>query len=293
MGSGWAKGKARLSAGLVLPLSLGAFSAMAAGDLPDLSHGKWVLCFLVFPGCPACEEVLGWLGETIPAFPELRFLTVVLWGSEEVSAALGRQDGLGVFADQQGFLAAGFQIKRAPTLVLLAGGQPVERLDWPFSQPALLAASERLARLEVKRPQDLVGLPPPGLAGTGLTGAEITLEELPRPVLLVFFNPNCPPCWETLSALESRPVELSLVLVVAGGMGAGRARLEAFSERTGALVVSVEPQVVGAWHVRRTPTFFLVGGEGVIVWAQEGFGAGEQLDAALAGIFGQGESSPR
>jgi len=52
----------------------------------------------------------------------------------------------------------------------------------------------------------------------------------------------------------------------------------------------VEPQVVGAWHVRRTPTFFLVGGEGVIVWAQEGFLAGEQLEAALAGLFGQGES---
>jgi hypothetical protein len=28
----------------------------------------------------------------------------------------------------------------------------------------------------------------------------------------------------------------------------------------------------------------------VIVWEQEGFGAGEQLEAALARLFGQGES---
>jgi hypothetical protein len=72
----------------------------------------------------------------------------------------------------------------------------------------------------------------------------------------------------------------------------GRARLEAFSEGTGVLVVWVEPQVVGTWHVWRTSTFFLVAGEGVIVWAQEGFLAGEQLGAALAGILGRGESSP-
>lgn len=261
-----------------------ALAAAAIPTTPTLCQGNWALGFVVLPGCPACETLLGWLSEASTRFPELHLLVVVPWETPELAGS-----PLEVFVDQAGELAGALGIRRAPTLVLLSWGRQASRLDWPFSEAELLSSLESLSQVERQGPQVLVGQPAPAFSGLDLGGQPAGWEG---PVLLVFVNPGCPPCREALAALGEL-AQLSVALLVGEGRLSedDRSWLSELSAREGWSVLMVPPQVWGAYRVLRTPTFFLVDKEGVICWAKEGFSSGTGLVAeigeALAELAGE------
>lgn len=63
-------------AGALVALSVGALACLAS---PPFCHGNWALVFLVFPDCPACQQVLPWVEQAASAFWEVNFLVVLPW----------------------------------------------------------------------------------------------------------------------------------------------------------------------------------------------------------------------
>ncbi|HEC63485.1 MAG TPA: hypothetical protein ENI38_03770 [Candidatus Acetothermia bacterium] len=83
------------------------------------------------------------------------------------------------------------------------------------------------------------------------------------------------------------------VLISLGGPEEEQVRLAGYAAGGGVHVLEVGPGVVETYRLLRTPTFFLVDGEGVIVWAKEGFSSEAELvveiRGILAGLASQGE----
>ena len=103
-------------------------------EVGDLISGRWALLFVVIPGCPACEEVFPWFSQAAQVFPEIRFLLVASWSTDELRKLGG---AIPVYIDGGGIFGASLGVKRAPTVVFWAGGVPVHRLEWPFDKAKL------------------------------------------------------------------------------------------------------------------------------------------------------------
>lgn len=266
------------------------FETMAGGVIlvEELAQGRWALGFVLVPGCPACEEFLPWFSLASEAFPEVNFLLVVPEMTPELQALVEEQaTGIPVLLDKGGMLGAWLGIERAPTLLLSVEGVFIDRLDWPFTKGVLLRklAESLLVEIEIPSPKELLGQPAPNFSTTDLKGEEITLAELPRPLLLVFFSLGCAPCWEILPMLEELSQEVAVALIaVAGEAGLSeddRERLEQFldevEEQDGAAVVLLDRWVEGKgfkiatdYKVAQSPTSILIDEKGVIAGVWEG-----------------------
>ncbi len=261
---------------------LGGASPFWAMDLGELAFGRWALLFVVIPGCPACERVLPWFSRAAQAFPEIRFLVVAPAATPELAGLAG---DLPVYIDEGGALGWELGITRAPAVLLSVEGVIIDQLDWPFTEGQLLRslAESLLVEIRLPSPRELLGRPAPEFTAVDLNGEEISFSGLPRPVLLVFFDPGCPPCWETLPLLGELSQNVAIVLIVAAREAriseVDRRRLMEFvkgvEERGGSAFVVLDPWVEGkgftilqAYTVGRSPTFILIDGKGVIagVW---------------------------
>lgn len=164
-----------------------AFPTLAGGTIGigELAQGRWAVGFVVAPGCPACEKVVPWFAYAAQAFPEIRFLLVAPNATPELAGLAG---GLQVYVDRGGAFGAGLGVRRAPTVILLVEGAVAGRLDWPFTEEELARALASSRAVHVPTPRDLLGSPPPDGSGVDLAGNPVHLSDLPRPLLLVFFN---------------------------------------------------------------------------------------------------------
>ena len=176
--------------------------------------------------------------------------------------------------DSDGSLGARLGVTRAPTVILFMEGVQHNRLDWPFTEPELMAAAAEI--VELPDPAQLVGQVPPEFAVVDLTGTKIALADLPRPLLLAFFDPYCPPCWDVLPALVAASTELSVVILAfVGEEGLSDQHRARFAESgVGAgkmtLLLLTDFQVIDAYQVTATPTTILIDRKGVITWTKEG-----------------------
>ncbi|HEU68536.1 MAG TPA: hypothetical protein ENN53_04885, partial [Candidatus Acetothermia bacterium] len=121
---------------LGIAVSLGSTASDATApalDPAQTARGRWAVFALVLPGCPACEEALSWFSQVHQSFPEIGFLLLSPWESEEVSVA-SAELGLPFLVDEGGRMGAAWGVRRAPNLVLLLDGRPHGRLDWPFTE---------------------------------------------------------------------------------------------------------------------------------------------------------------
>jgi len=266
------------------------FETLDGGVIPveELARGRWALGFVVFLECPACEEFLPWFSLASEAFPEVNFLLVVPEVTPELRAVVKEQaSGIPVLLDKDGMLGAWLGVERAPTVLLSVEGVYIDRLDWPFTEGALLRklAESLLVEIEIPNPKELLGQPAPGFSTTDLKGEETTLTELPRPLLLVFFSLGCAPCWEILPVLEKISQEVAVALIAvtkeAGLSEDDRELLEQFlnevEEWGGEAVVLLDAWVEGEgfriateYRIAQSPTFILIDRKGAITGVWEG-----------------------
>jgi thiol-disulfide isomerase/thioredoxin len=159
-------------------------------------------------------------------------------------------------------------------VILLGDGRPVGRLDWPFTKEALPKELARFLEFWLPTPRDLLGGEAPRFSAEDLSGREVTFADLPWPLLLVFFDPGCPPCWEALPALAeiSREAAVTVLAVVpgAGLAPADRGRLEGLLRGgegwPGMVPLVRDVEVLRAYRVVRAPTYILLNGKGVVTW---------------------------
>jgi len=231
------------------------------------------VAFVIVPGCPACEKLIAWFSRAAQAFPEVRFLLVAPKATPELEALV--QDQSQALLDRGGVLGGWLGVKRAPTVFLPVEGVHVTRLDWPFTEGALLRAlaESLLVEINLPNPRELLGEPAPGFSARYLEGKVVGLADLPRPLLLAFIDPGCAPCWEALPVLAevAREVTVGLVVFVreTGLSQADRERLErGVEERPVAVLLVKGIAVFSAYTVARSPTYILIDGKGVVagVW---------------------------
>jgi len=253
---------------LALLAVLGVASPFWAMDVGELAFGRWALLFVVIPGCPACERVLPWFSQAAQAFPEIRFLVVAPAATPELTGLAG--DHL-IYVDRGGVFGASLGVKRAPTALLLARGAIVRRLEWPFDETKLKESLLELLALQVPDPQALLGKSAPGFTAKGLTGEPISLESFSKPLLLVFFNPACPGCWEDFPVLVELSREVGIAVLAVGKLSAEEVeRLKSTAGERIVVLFSEEIRILEAYQVMRSPTYFLLDGKGVVVWVHEG-----------------------
>lgn len=105
-------------------------------------------------------------------------------------------------------------MQRAPALVFLLDGRPPGRLDGPFTEAEVVRGLDELATAPQEGPWPLLGAAVQLGEARMLAGDPVNLDELPRPLLVLFFNPDCPPRWDGLPALVELGEEILPVVVI-------------------------------------------------------------------------------
>jgi peroxiredoxin len=248
-------------------------------SVEELAQGRWALGFIVYPDCPACEKVVEWFEQAAEAPPEVKFLLIAPEATPELRELVKNHAlGIPVLLDQDGVLGTELEIKRAPTVFLSAEGMYITQLDWPFTEGRLLRELTESLLIEFPNPRDLLGKQAPNFSAVNLNGDKIWLTDFPRPLLLVFFDANCPSCWGCLPILTQLAEEMAVALVVpvreAGLPVADRERLESFQrslkEKPVYLLLAQGSKALEAYKLAVSPTYFLINGKRVIVGVWQG-----------------------
>ena len=179
-------------------------------------------------------------------------------------------------------------VRRAPNLVLLLDGRPHGRLDWPFTEDEIVRGLEVLAAAPREGPRQFLGAVVPLGMGRTLDGHIADLDALSRPVLLVFFNPDCPPCWDALPALVELSEEIQVVLAVTAPHALSEDDRQVLRGAGLKAVLDDEGRLARRLAVRVSPTFLIVDQEGVIRWAHEGIVDQEVLRRAVLAVVSEG-----
>jgi len=278
-----------LMAVLGISASLGATACAATApalDSTEIAQGRWAVLAVILPGCPACEEVLGWVGEVHQDFPQIGFLLLSPWESEEIWAA-SAELGLPSLVDEGGRMGAALGVRRAPTVVFLLDGEPVGLLPWPFGKEELERRLVELASAPRQGPWALLGTRVLLPEVQTLAGEPLRIQQPGEALVLFFFNPECPPCWRALEGLAALE-EIKVVVVVLAPQGVGESERGRLAE-TGLLVVlGGAPDLAKTLGVRVTPTYVILDGEGVVRGVHEGQADPEVLRRAVEALRSEG-----
>jgi len=249
----------------------------------QLAQGRWALLFVVLPGCPACEHAIRWLGKAQHAHPQILLLAPRF--TEELQGAAS-QVGLPLRVDEGGRMGAALGVRRAPTVVFLLDGRLLGRLDWPFTEDELVRGLHELAAAPREGPWRLLGARVSLGEVRTLAGEHVNLDELPRPLLVLFFNPLCPPCWDALPGIAEISAEIEVVLAVRAAHALTERDRERLRE-TGLRAVRDDGALAEMLAARVTPTYVILDQEGVICWVHEGIVEQEVLRRAVLAVVSE------
>lgn len=229
----------------------------------------------VLPDCPACKRVLAWLQSAEDSYSEIRFALVTFDESEAFREALRADEvTLPVILDEEMLLASLLQAYRAPTVYTFYNGRLIDRLGWRFAEEDLISALDTLVEgVAIPWPTKLeamFGKAAPQFTGSSVSGKEISLSNVPKPLLLAFLGANCPYCHAMLPELFSIAESYPVCFVVTGET-IDPSEFEA--EGTISLTVVLDPEweIASSYEAASVPTVFLVDEEGFVVWIGEGY----------------------
>jgi len=264
----------------------------AAVTRADLASGITVLAFAV-PGTPSAAEAIPMLQEALRTEPSVQCVLLV---PSEDAAVHTMVDALDVdwlvLADERFLLASVFQIFHVPALVGLVDGRWSDGLTWEFDSSQLEAWLAQLVEDGNELPvgddaqPDMEDVPGPPLLGDA-----IGFYGLPEPLVLAFAGAHCPVCHEMLPQLVAIAAEHPVWLVITGVLDDP----EPFAGEAPKLwrVLDPEWRLANLYDVHTTPTVFLVGQDGALIWGHVGFiqGLALAVDAFFADEA-QAEASP-
>lgn len=252
---------------LALPLGLAARAVTRAVPPSALAQGRWAILAVVLPGCSACDEASAGLARRSTETPKPASLSSP---RGEARSSIPPPPATAFPSSWTRGACSG--------LPWASGGRrpwsssssaPLERLEGPFNRDEFLPALEKLAAAPREGPWGLLGKQVSLGRAQNLAGRDLDLGEVFQPLLLLFFNPRCPPCWEALPGLGVLGDEIAIVVVLVGAellTEGERNRLEG----TGLPVVRDAGELGRAFAVRATPTYVILDREGVIRGVHEG-----------------------
>ena len=255
----------------------------AAVTRADLASGITVLAFAV-PGTPSAAEAIPMLQEALRTEPSVRCVLLVPTENTSVHAMVDALDvDWPVLADEQFLLASVFQIFHVPALVGLVDGRWSDGLTWEFDSTELAAWLSQLVEDGTQSPVGDDAKPDmEDGRGPPLLGDAIGFYRLPEPLVLAFAGAHCPVCHEMLPQLVAIAAEYPVWLVITGVLDDP----EPFTGEAPKLwrVLDPEWRLANLYDVHTTPTVFLVGQDGALIWGHVGFiqGLALAVDAFFA-----------
>jgi thiol-disulfide isomerase/thioredoxin len=112
----------------------------------------------------------------------------------------------------------------------------------------------------------LVGHQAPSLSGSDIVGRDVSLTNLPKPIVVAFLSIDCPYCRELRPQLEALGQAFPVVVVLSGHGDM------AFQSGSALRVLPDTDGAIGeAWGLRAVPTLALVDSEGAVSWLLEGY----------------------
>jgi thiol-disulfide isomerase/thioredoxin len=152
-------------------------------------------------------------------------------------------------------MGAALGVRRAPTVVFLLDGMPVSRLDWPFTEAELGRGVADLAAAPWGGLWQRLGAEVMLGERRTVDGEPVDLDGLPRPLLVLFFNPLCPPCWDAVPALVELGEEITVVLVVLATPALTEDDRERLRESGLKAVLDDDGELAQRFALRVTPTY--------------------------------------
>jgi thiol-disulfide isomerase/thioredoxin len=217
----------------------------------------------------------------------LQYLLLGPWRTSELAAAAS-QAGLPLTVDEGGRLGAGLGVVRAPTVVFLLDGRPLTRLEWPFTEAELGRGVADLAAAPRGGPRQLLGAEVSLGTRRALDTEPVDLDGLSRSLLVLFFNPLCPPCWDALPGLVELREETTVVLVMLATHALTESDQARLRETELQAVLDDDGELAQRFGLRVTPTYVILNQQGVIRWVHEGVVEPEELRRALSLVAGGG-----
>lgn len=259
--------------------------------ITDVAYGRYALLLLDESESEISEEVLLWYERAAVAFPEIRFVVVVSAESALNSDTRSSLENasVSILADEERYLLESLEPGALPGFIASVDGVFVRELLWPFTEYGLVRMLTESAAIVVHFPDpvDLVETEAPNFRYTGAEGEVYWLEESSHPVLLVFVNPDCTPCLDTLPLGEGIPDSLSIAILLAGEYETlgdeSVAALSLLRQNLGVartVVGHISKETLTSYNVARSPTFVLVDASGVVTWVSDSV-----LDSATIAVL--------
>jgi hypothetical protein len=260
-------------------------------ERPDISRGLWVLVFMEDSACQPCHALVSWLIREQEAFPEFRY--VLSYPSLDLKTSPRLPQGMDVYLDREAEFGHELKVELSPTVLVFASGRLVTRLRWPFNEGTLLRglATAAILAAQMPLPSALLNTRGADFVARNASGDLVSFVDLPRPLLLMFFAPDCPPCWESLQMIASLGDGIHVVLLLITDSGAlqreHELRLQSVAGDHTELVYLLlqDPTALGRYAVSRSPTYFAIDAEGIIRSTQEGYATEAQLELLTAQLL--------
>ena len=278
-------------------LSLGWYSSASARQEPvtitDVAYGRYALLLVNEREPEINEAALLWHARASVTFPEIRFVVVV--STESTLSSDNRRSldstSVSILVDEEGYLLDSLEPGTLPGCIASVDGVFVRELLWPFNEHGLVRMLTESAAIVVHFPDPLklVGAEAPNFRYTDAEGEVYWLRESPHPLLLVFVNPDCTPCLDSLPLGEGLPDSLSIAILLAGEYETlsdeSKGTLSLLQQDLGAartVIADISKDTLTAYNVARSPTFVLVDAGGVITWVSD-----SALDSASLAVHVQ------
>lgn len=226
--------------------------------------GAPVLLLFSDPGCGPCDELMRNVGRWQRDYLDALNVVVVSRGSREANLVKAREHGLDrVLLQQDQEVAGAYGAFGTPAAVLV---RPDGTIGTPLAggigEIQSLVATELAAS---RHPSSIA----PEFRLPNLDGVPVRLEDLRSPglpVLLVFTDPRCGPCYELLPDIGGWQRvygdRLTFALVSAGAPESNRAMTAEYGFAAGSILLQGENELAEAYGAEMLPAAVLIDTEG-------------------------------
>lgn len=258
-----------------------AIASENESDHPDLKSGIWVVMCCPEQECEEDAQIIDIMDVCQQAFPEFGFASTTKLPEEIATSEV-------IFdVDPSGYYRRFYAVEQQQSLVVIAQGLGIKRLQWPFTLGEALKAIAQASLIAMTVPErvDLTGMEAPNFFATDQLGRHLSLANLEFPVLLAFMNTSCPGCHASVPALCSMKERMRVHLLISGDEKEGFDALLRDPECSYLIPWFIDnSDFLFNYSLRWVPSYVYIDETGIVAGIHEGSADEEDLLALIGEI---------